>query len=277
MTLQPDVKPHRCRIVAVTNQKGGVGKTTTVVNVGAALAASGFRCLVFDLDPQGNASTGLGSLSSERGATSYDVMTGAVPIGDAIVPTDVKGLDLVPGSTDLSGLDAELMQSDQRAGRLRAVLDGQGAGSVCERYDYILIDCPPALNLLTVNALGAADRIVVPLQAEFFALEGVTQLLFTIRQIQTGLNPRLRISGIVLTMVDQRNRLSRQVADDVRENLADTVFETMIPRNVRLSEAPSHGLPAILYDPDCAGSQAYLRLTREFLGRDGVSAAAAGE
>ena len=259
---------NRGRFVAVTNQKGGVGKTTTVINLGAALAKGGLKCLIIDMDPQGNASTGLGSYAPDRTATIYEAMTKAVPLADTIVSTPIEGLDLIPGSTDLSGLDIELTSAEDRATRLRTLLEDGAAQSIRSRYDCVLIDCPPALNLLTVNALAAVDRIVIPLQAEFFALEGVTQLLSTIRQIQSSVNQRLSIAGIVLTMVDNRNRLSRQVADDVRENLSDIVFETTIPRNVRLSEAPSHGLPALVYDPDCAGSQAYLHLAVEFLQKE---------
>lgn len=264
----------RGRIIALANQKGGVGKTTTAINLGAAIAQGGLRCLLLDMDPQGNASTGLGSFSGDRELTAYDALIGSHAILDAVLPTAVAGLDLVPGSADLSGLDAELRQDPDRAIRLRSRLRSGLAGPEIDAYDYVLIDCPPSLNLLTVNALTSAHAIIVPLQAEFFALEGLTQLLSTVRQIQQGLNPGLRISGIVLTMYDHRNRLSRQVAEDVRENLSDTVYRTMIPRNVRLSEAPSHGLPALIYDPACAGSRAYLELTLEFLQRDGYKGGA---
>lgn len=274
MMDSPMTHRDKRRVIAVANQKGGVGKTTTTVNLGAALATHGVRCLLVDMDPQGNASTGLGSFSDNRGLTSYHAIMGEAGLAEAIIKTSVPNLDLVPGSTDLSGVDAELMNAEDRATRLKRVLDPAASGSVCGEYDYVLVDCPPSLNLLTLNALVAAQAILVPLQAEFFALEGLTQLLSTIRQIQSTLNPSLRISGIVLTMYDQRNRLSRQVAEDVRENLGDFVYTTMIPRNVRLSEAPSHGMPALLYDPACAGSQAYLNLTLEFLEREGYGVAA---
>ena len=259
------------RIVALANQKGGVGKTTTAINLGAAIAQSGLRCLLIDLDPQGNASTGLGSFSGERGRTSYDVLVGSDELGDAIVNTVVPDLDLLPGSMDLSGLDSELQRDTNRAIRLRSRLRNGVERLPGGSYDYVLIDCPPSLNLLTINALTSAHSIIVPLQAEFFALEGLTQLLTTIQQIQGALNRGLRINGIVLTMYDHRNRLSRQVAEDVRDNLGDTVYRTKIPRNVRLSEAPSHGVPALIYDPSCIGSRAYFELALEFLRRDGYN------
>lgn len=257
------------RIISFTNQKGGVGKTTTAINLGAAIAQAGLRCLLVDLDPQGNASTGLGSYSGQRGLTIFDVLAGTREIGETIASTPVAGLDLIPGSLDLSGIDSDLQQNPDKASRLRSALRNGLSSDAGRTYDYVLIDCPPALNLLTVNALTTAHAIVVPLQAEFFALEGLTQLLSTVRQIQRRMNPALRINGIVLTMYDHRNRLSRQVAEDVRSNLGDAVYRTMIPRNVRLSEAPSHGLPALIYDPSCAGSRAYLDLTLEFLQREG--------
>lgn len=260
------------RILAIANQKGGVGKTTTAINLGTAIAESGLRCLIIDLDPQGNASTGLGSSATERGVTSYDALAGNAALQDAVAETPVPGLALVPASVDLAGIDVELIDDPQRARRLRSLIAPRpGPRSA---WDYILIDCPPSLNLLTVNAMVAADAVIVPLQCEFFALEGLTQLIATIRRVQGGLNPRLRIHGIVLTMYDQRNRLSSQVADDVRENLGDVVYRTMIPRNVRLSEAPSHALPALVYDPACAGANAYRELAAELLGRDGQIAAA---
>lgn len=257
-------RARTAKILAIANQKGGVGKTTTAINLGTALAEAGLRCLVMDLDPQGNASTGLGSLSSERVNTSYDVLTGQVDLADSIVGTPVPHLFLVPASVDLSGIDVELVEDRQRARRLRSLLTPEIRAS----HDYILIDCPPSLNLLTVNAMVAASGVVVPLQCEFFALEGLSQLISTIRRVQSSLNPTLKIHGIVLTMYDRRNRLSLQVADDVRENLGSVVYETVIPRNVRVSEAPSHAIPALLYDPSCAGSQAYRALARELLKRD---------
>src|SRR5690625_1421031 len=266
----PGLKTPAARILAIANQKGGVGKTTTAINLGTALAEGGLKCLIMDLDPQGNASTGLGSFYSDRGSTSYDVLTGDVDLPDAIIETPVAGLDLVPASVDLSGIDVELFEDRQRARRLRSLLSTE----LCSQYDYILIDCPPSLNLLTVNAMVAASGVVVPLQCEFFALEGLSQLISTIRRVQSSLNPTLKIHGIVLTMYDRRNRLSLQVAEDVRENLGSVVYDTVIPRNVRVSEAPSHAIPALLYDPSCAGSQAYRALAREHLNRDRATEAA---
>ena len=262
------------RVLAVANQKGGVGKTTTAINLGTALAQKGQRCLLIDLDPQGNASTGLGSPAEDREQTTYDALSGQSDLASIIAKTEIQGLDLAPASVDLSGIDVELVDDQQRARRLSTLLSDDGENALRNRYDMILIDCPPSLNLLTVNAMVAADAVLVPLQCEFFALEGLSQLLSTVRQIQQSLNPRLRIYGIALTMFDRRNKLSGQVADDVRENLGDVVYTTMIPRNVRLSEAPSHALPALLYDPDCAGSEAYRQLAEEMLGRYSKSNAA---
>ncbi|MBK0400532.1 ParA family protein [Limibaculum sp. M0105] len=259
------------KIIAIANQKGGVGKTTTAINLGAALAMSGKSVLMIDLDPQGNASTGLGLLASRRKTTAYDLLTGEATLEQAAASTPVEGLSIVPGSGDLSGLDVELAGEADRGERLREVLSAEEVGG---KYDYILIDCPPSLNILTVNAMVASDSILVPLQCEFFALEGVSQLLSTIRRIQLKINPRLRMEGIVLTMYDRRNNLSAQVAQDVRENLTDVVFRTIVPRNVRLSEAPSHALPVMLYDPDCAGSEAYRQLADELIRRNDASAAA---
>ncbi len=272
MTHPAEAPSRPARVFAIANQKGGVGKTTTAINLGTALVAEGLRSLIIDLDPQGNASTGLGSNAADRTATSYEALTGTAELEESVSETAVPNLDLVPASVDLSGIDVELVDDPQRAKRLRALLDG--ARGIREHYDYILIDCPPSLNLLTINALAAADAVIVPLQCEFFALEGLTQLLSTVRRVQGGLNPRLRIHGIVLTMFDGRNRLSSQVAQDVRENLGAIVYSTMIPRNVRLSEAPSHALPVLLYDPTCAGSQAYRSLAAELLGREGRLVAA---
>jgi chromosome partitioning protein len=272
MTQPAETTGRDARIFAIANQKGGVGKTTTAINLGTAIAEAGLRCLVIDLDPQGNASTGLGSRAAERDATSYDVLAGDEEVSNAIVETPVHNLSLIPASVDLSGIDVELIDDPHRARRLRALLEPRPG--VREAYDYILIDCPPSLNLLTVNAMVAADAVIVPMQCEFFALEGLSQLLSTVKRVQGALNPRLRIHGIVLTMYDQRNRLSSQVANDVRENLGEIVYDTIIPRNVRLSEAPSHALPALVYDSWCAGSQAYRALAAELLGRDGRPAAA---
>jgi chromosome partitioning protein len=272
MTHPAEAPSRNARVFAIANQKGGVGKTTTAINLGTALVAEGLRSLIIDLDPQGNASTGLGSNAADRAATSYQALSGAVELESSISETSVPNLDIVPASVDLSGIDVEFVGDPQRAKRLRGLLEA--AREIREHYDYILIDCPPSLNLLTINALVAADAVIVPLQCEFFALEGLAQLLATVRRVQGGLNPRLRIHGIVLTMFDIRNRLSSQVAQDVRENLGAIVYSTMIPRNVRLSEAPSHALPVLLYDPACAGSQAYRALAAELLGRDGRPVAA---
>jgi chromosome partitioning protein len=256
--------------IAVANQKGGVGKTTTAVNLATALAASGWRVLLLDLDPQGNASTGVGLASNERGLSSYELLRGDCTVEEAAVATSVPRLDLVPATVDLSGAEVELVGFDRRTHRLDAAL-ARGA----HRWDVCLIDCPPSLGLLTVNAFVAARSVLVPLQCEFFALEGLSQLLQTIERIRAGYNPGLTILGVVLTMHDRRNRLSDQVAQDVRSCLGGIVFESVIPRNVRLSEAPSHGLPALIYDHRCAGSQAYMGLAREVIARLPKSAAAA--
>ena len=259
------------RILAVANQKGGVGKTTTAINLGTGLAQSGKTCLVIDLDPQGNASTGLGFHAEDREQTTYDAMMNGNALSDIIRPTSIKGLSIAPGSEDLSGIDVQLVEDPLRARRLKDLIH---TSAVRDTYDYVLVDCPPSLNLLTINAMTAADGILVPLQCEFFALEGLTQLIGTVRRVQGALNPALRVSGIILTMYDQRNRLSSQVAEDVRENLGELVFSTLIPRNVRVSEAPSHGLPVLIYDSTCAGSLAYKALTQEFLTRENQNMAA---
>jgi chromosome partitioning protein len=252
----------------VANQKGGVGKTTTAINLGAALAQSGKKVLLLDIDPQGNASTGLGVGADRRAVSTYHILTEGRAVADIVSQCDELSLFVAPASPDLSGIDAELANASDRSRRLcDALREGSGAAPI-NCFDYIIIDCPPSLNLLTVNALTAADTVLVPLQCEFFALEGLTQLLGTIRRIQTRLNPRLRMQGIVLTMYDRRNNLSAQVAEDVRLNLGDSVFQTIVPRNVRLSEAPSYALPGVLYDPDCAGSQAYRALAGELLRRE---------
>jgi chromosome partitioning protein len=256
--------------IAVANQKGGVGKTTTAVNLATALAASGSRVLLLDLDPQGNASTGVGLASSDRGLSSYELLRGDCTVEEAAVATSVPRLDLVPATIDLSGAEVELVGFDRRTHRLDAALSRAG-----HRWDVCLIDCPPSLGLLTVNAFVAARSVLVPLQCEFFALEGLSQLLQTIERIRAGYNPGLTILGIVLTMHDRRNRLSDQVAEDVRSCLGGIVFESVIPRNVRLSEAPSHGMPALIYDHRCAGSQAYMGLAREVIARLPKPAAAA--
>ncbi|HEX5181925.1 MAG TPA: ParA family protein [Allosphingosinicella sp.] len=257
--------------IAVANQKGGVGKTTTAINLATALAATGWRVLLVDLDPQGNASTGLGIGQALRDRSSYDLLTGDSVVEEAVVTTRVPRLDLVPATVDLSGAEIELVDLAERTHRLDKALAAVPPG----RWDVCLIDCPPSLGLLTINALVAAQSILVPLQAEFFALEGLSQLLQTIERIRARFNPELSILGVALTMYDRRNNLSSQVADDVRACLGKIVFETMIPRNVRLSEAPSHGIPALIYDHRCSGSEAYIALARELIARLPKRAAAA--
>lgn len=249
--------------VAVANQKGGVGKTTTAINLATALAATGWKVLLADLDPQGNASTGLGVGHGARERSSYDVLVGDADVVDAAVATRVPRLDLLPATQDLSGAEVELVDFERRTHRLADAFDRAPAG----RWDICLMDCPPSLGLLTVNALVAARHLLVPLQCEFFALEGLSQLLQTVERIRTRFNPDLAILGIALTMFDRRNSLSKQVAEDVRACLGSTVFDTVVPRNVRLSEAPSHGLPALIYDLRCSGSEAYVGLARELIGR----------
>jgi chromosome partitioning protein len=249
--------------VAIANQKGGVGKTTTAINLATALAAIGWKVLLADLDPQGNASTGLGVGQAERKRSSYDVLIGSATIVESAVPTRVPRLDLLPATVDLSGAEIEMVGLEQRTHRLAQAFDAVPAG----RWDICLMDCPPSLGLLTVNALVAARHLLVPLQCEFFALEGLSQLLQTVERIRVGYNPSLSNLGVALTMFDRRNRLSQQVAEDVRACLGPVVFDTVVPRNVRLSEAPSHGLPALIYDLRCAGSEAYIRLARELMAR----------
>jgi chromosome partitioning protein len=261
------------RVLVVANQKGGVGKTTTAINLGTALAAVGEPTLIVDIDPQGNASTGLGIPRSERKLTTYDVLMGQARLGEAIVSTRISRLSLVPSTVDLSGAELELADVARRNFRLKdALAEYSVHGS--SSFSYVLIDCPPSLSLLTVNAMVAADAVVVPLQCEFFALEGLSQLLKTIELIRANLNPSLEIQGIVLTMFDKRNKLSDQVAADVRQNMGAMVYNTMIPRNVRVSEAPSHGLPALVYDLRCPGSQAYIKLAGELIQRERMRAAA---
>ncbi len=260
------------RVLVVANQKGGVGKTTTAINLGTALAAVGEKVLLIDSDPQGNASTGLGVGRAQRKTTLYDVLMGEKPLLEATVPTAVPGLDLVASDPDLSGVELELGHQARRSYKLRDALEPlREAGN----YTYVLIDCPPSLNLLTVNAMAAADAVLVPLQCEFFALEGLTQLMRTIDLVRGSLNPDLEIQGIILTMYDKRNSLSEQVAGDVRSHFGEVVYQTVIPRNVRVSEAPSFGKPALVYDLKCAGSQAYLRLAREVVLRERRARAAA--
>jgi chromosome partitioning protein len=258
------------RVLAVANQKGGVGKTTTAINLGTALAAIGERVLVVDLDPQGNASTGLGIDRRNRRCSTYDVLIGDAPIRDAIVATAVPRLSIAPSTMDLSGLELEIGQARDRAFRLRSALTpiNQGKLTGVGDFSYVLVDCPPSLNLLTVNAMAAANAILVPLQCEFFALEGLSQLLQTVDQVKETLNPGLTIHGVVLTMFDARNNLSNQVVADVREFMGRKVYDTIIPRNVRVSEAPSYGKPVLVYDLKCVGSEAYLRLATEIIQRE---------
>ncbi len=257
------------RIISLANQKGGVGKTTTAINLGTALAAIGERVLIVDLDPQGNASTGLGIDRRDRATSTYDVLIGEAPMRQAVLPTAVPRLHIAASTMDLSGLELELGQARDRAFRLRDALKVINVGADSEAsYTYVLIDCPPSLNLLTVNAMAASDAILVPLQCEFFALEGLSQLLKTVEQVRSTLNPTLSIHGIVLTMFDSRNNLSNQVVADVRQFMGAKVYETMIPRNVRISEAPSYGKPVLVYDLKCVGSEAYLKLATEVIQRE---------
>jgi chromosome partitioning protein len=254
---------HRPRILSITNQKGGVGKTTTAINLGAALVSLGQRVLLIDLDPQGNASTGLGISARERGTTTYELLHEDAPLSAVIRSTETEGLHIAPATTDLSSTDVALGAQENRVFLLKDAL----AGAALADYDYVLIDSPPSLSLLTVNSLVASDAVLVPLQAEFFALEGLSQLMLTIRDVRETANPKLRIEGVVLTMFDQRNNLSQQVEDDARATLGDLIFQTRIPRNVRLSEAPSYGISALAYDPLSKGSQAYQELAAELLSR----------
>ena len=258
---------RRARIVALANQKGGVGKTTTAINLATALAAAGRRVLLIDLDPQGNASTGLGVERPARSLTSYEMILGEVELEQAIIATTIPRLSAVPASQDLAGAEFELAARERRE-----FLLSRAIRSRVRDYEEVLIDCPPSLNLLTINALVAADSVMVPLQCEFYALEGLSQLMRTIERVQRALNPRLELQGVVLTMYDQRNNLCDQVAADVRSHLGAKVFDTMIPRNVRIAEAPSHGKPVLIYDHGCAGSQAYIRLAAEVLRRNGTGA-----
>lgn len=268
-----DYRGPKPRIIVMANQKGGVGKTTTAINLGTALAAVGERVLVVDLDPQGNASTGLGIPHSIRNPSTYDVLTADLPLGETIVSTLIPGLHICPSSFDLSGAELEMLDQPRRSYKmkdsLRRFLSRRPiCGNDKAPITYVLIDCPPSLNLLTINAMTAADAVLVPLQCEFFALEGLAQLMRTVELVRGNLNPELEIQGIVLTMFDKRNNLSGQVAQDVREHLGEKVYRTVIPRNVRVSEAPSHGKPALVYDHKCAGSRAYMKLASEIIQRE---------
>ncbi len=256
------------RILAVANQKGGVGKTTTTVNLATAIAATNKKVLIIDLDPQGNASTGLGIERNSRSVTTYDLLLGNAQLDDAVRQTIVPGLSIIPSSVDLAGAELELIAIPEREYRLVNAIR-----PVCAAYDFVLIDCPPALGLLTLNALCLADAVLVPLQCEYYALEGLSHLVRTIERIKRAFNPSLEIQGVVLTMYDRRNNLSDMVAADVREHFGDKVYRTVIPRNVRVSEAPSHGRPVLLYDWRCAGSQAYIHLASEMLRRERKAAA----
>ena len=260
------------RVLAVANQKGGVGKTTTAINLGTALAAIGERVLIIDLDPQGNASTGVGVAPEQRHVTTYDVLVGEASLTAAAVATAVPGLSVVPANADLVGLEADLINEPTRPYRLRdAVMElsaAQRNGNPAERFSYVLIDCPPSLSLLTLNAMVAAQAVLVPVQCEFFALEGISQLKDSIEQIRASLNPGLEIQGVVLTMHDARTQLSREVAENVRQFFGPKVYETMIPRNVKVAEAPSHGQPILVYDQQCVGSKAYIGLAREIIERE---------
>lgn len=253
------------RIIAISNQKGGVGKTTTTINLAAALARQGMSTLVIDIDPQGNASTGLGVDPEARALTTYDLLLDGAALSDVIVPTEFDGILIAPATTDLSSADIELVANERRSHLLRDAFEAPAFAAL--GLDYVLIDCPPSLNLLTVNAMVAADAILIPLQSEFFALEGLSQLMLTIREIRQSANSGLRIEGILLTMHDQRNRLAQQVEKDARDTLGDLVFKTIVPRNVRVSEAPSYATPVIDYDPRSKGSLAYQALAEELLTR----------
>jgi chromosome partitioning protein len=262
------------RIISVANQKGGVGKTTTAINLATALAATRKSVLVIDLDPQGNASTGLGINRAARSVSVYDVLMGDAELAEALTDTAIPGLRLVPSTVDLAGAELELVSAEERAQRLRRALRTAESDQVLEEFDYVLIDSPPSLGLLTLNALVAADSVLVPLQCEFFALEGLSMLMKTVERVRASFNPGLKLEGVVLTMYDRRNRLSGQVEDDVRDFMGDVVFKTIIPRNVRLSEAPSHGKPALVYDMRCPGSVAYIKLASELLRREKTLTAA---
>jgi chromosome partitioning protein len=264
-----DVPAQTPRVLVLANQKGGVGKTTTAINLGTALAAIGERVLIIDLDPQGNASTGLGIDRKSRTTSSYDALVGERTLAEVVAPTAVPRLFIAPSTMDLLGVELEISGHADRSFKLKNALKAMFAYGNTHDISYVLIDCPPSLNLLTINALAASDAVVVPLQCEFFALEGLSQLLKTVDQVRRSLNPKLEIHGVVLTMFDPRNSLATQVVADVRAFMGEKVYDTVIPRNVRVSEAPSHGKPVLLYDLKCQGSQAYLKLASEVIQREG--------
>ena len=263
--MSDPTRPPGPRIIAVATQKGGVGKTTTTINLGAALAEQGCRVLVVDLDPQGNASTGLGIETGNREFTTYDLILGDAELSEVVQQTETGNVMIVPANVDLSSADMELISNEKRSFLLHDALRQRAIDDY--HFDFVLIDCPPSLNLLTVNAMVAAHSVLVPLQSEFFALEGLSQLMLTIREVRQSANPNLRIEGVVLTMYDGRNRLSQQVEADARDNLGELVFQTIIPRNVRVSEAPSFAMPVLSYESESKGAQAYRQLARELLGK----------
>ncbi|MCJ7870988.1 AAA family ATPase [Phaeobacter sp. J2-8] len=269
--MSDPIRPAGPKIIAVANQKGGVGKTTTTINLGAALAEQGFNVLIVDLDPQGNASTGMGVVPKDRDLTTYELLLEDVDLAEAIKTTAVKNLAIIPATVDLSSADIELISNEKRSFLLHDSLRQTAIDQF--KFDFVLIDCPPSLNLLTVNAMVAAHSILVPLQSEFFALEGLSQLMLTIREVRQTANPALRIEGVVLTMYDSRNNLSQQVETDARDNLGDLVFQTLIPRNVRVSEAPSYSIPVLEYDSGSKGAMAYRALAQELVGKNARRAA----